>query len=232
MSQAEIAVINTIAHYPVPLTDRWGDYNDRSTLKQHWKALDGSDVLDAYALLHGRYNSGEMDRYGNPMHLSIGDPRAFQHEEVTFVAVREGRIGIHAEVELDVEFNDLDDPSEFEDEITRAEFDELASYYTEKLRGLADAYPKTQFFIAHGEEVTYKGRVTINAFTPLLNGRLPDGTMLAPQSLALMVSPYFRCGPDAGEINIAHCPCLVGLTDKLLDIALERQTDNANRTGH
>lgn len=222
MTEATIAVINTIPNYPIPLTDRWGDYTCRTTLLQHWNIVEGSDAYEAYELLRGRYDSGEMDSQGNPLHLSIGDPRGFQHDEATFIAFHKGQIGIHAEVELDVEFNDLDDPSEFEDEITRAEFDELAAYYTDKLQALVEAYPETQFFIAHGEDVTYKGRVTINAFTPLLNGRLPNGTMLAPQSVALMVSPYFRKGPDAGEINITQCPCLASLTEKLIDIALER----------
>lgn len=221
MTDATIAVINTTPNYPIPLTDRWGDYTCRSALLQHWNIIEGSDAYEAYELLRGRYDSGEIDSQGNPLHLSIGDPRAFQHEEVTFIAFHEGRIGIHAELELEEKYNEEEESSDY-DELTKSEFEEWVAYYSDKLKPMAEAYPETKFFIAHGEDVTYKGRVTINAFTPLLNGRLPNGTMLAPQSVALMVSPYFRKGPDAGEINITQCPCLAGLTEKLIDIALER----------
>lgn len=225
MNNSHIQILNLKSNYPTLLTDRWGDYMERTVLAEHWNVGEEDPAMQAYELLRGRYDSGEHDSDGNPLHhgFSIGDPRAFLAEESCYVAFYENRIGIHAEVELDVEFNDLDDAAAVEDtdeEITREEFEKLVERYTPKLQGLAEIYPETRFFIAHGEDVTYRGRVTLNAFTPLLNGRLPEGTTLAPQSMALMLSPYFRKGPDAGAVNIAECPCLTGITDNLIDMTL------------
>lgn len=226
MTDTTIPVINTKQAYPTPLTDRWGDYICRSVLADHWGVKEDSPALHAYELLRGRYDSGEQDDQGNPLYneFTPGDPRAFQYEEACFVGFWKYQIGIFTEIELAAEFNDFDYTEiesgvDVEDEITRAQFDALVAKLSPKLLELAAQYPQTQFFIAHGDAVTYRGRVTLNAFTPLLNGRLPNGLYLAPQSLALMISPYFRKGPDAGEVNMTTCPALQGITDKLIALA-------------
>ncbi|WP_166256354.1 hypothetical protein [Marinobacter salicampi] len=226
MTDIMIPVINSQQAYPTPLTDRWGDYICRSVLADHWDVNEDSPAHQAYELLRGRYDCGEHDDQGNSLYAEFtpGDPRAFQYEEAGFVAFWYNQIGIFTEVELAAEFNDLD-CSDFEsgvdvgDEITRAQFDALVAKYSPTMLELAAAYPQTQFFIAHGDNVTYRGRVTLNAFTPLLNGRLPNGIYLAPQPLALMISPYFRKGPDAGEVNMTTCPAIQGITDKLIALA-------------
>lgn len=192
-----LPVLNEVSNYPVPVSDRFGDWMDDYTLSEHWGASDPFHVARlALAGLKGVYGDDERD----------GDPRVHLHQEVCFVSVHRGLIGIHTEIELEDEFNDLDDPSEFEAELTKDEFDDYVTLYAEKLEPLIARYPESEFFISHGEACTYKGRVTVNAFTPLKR----------PAGMDSLQSPYF------GDTNsTGSCEVIKKLTDDLINLVFE-----------
>lgn len=227
MSHHTIRVIDQKQNSPAPITDRFGDYMSQDVLDKFWPQLaTGTMGESAGDLLRGRYDAGEQDSQGNSLYAECapGDPRNFQYEEAGFVAFWNGMIGIHSEIEMAVEFNDLDLPKSFApEELTPDEFKALAEYCTESMLVLAEKYPHTQFYIAHSSNVTFEGRVTLNGFTPLLNGRLPSGTVLGPQSLALMISPYHGKSQDSGELNITFCPAIKRIGDGLSDLAMDAE---------
>lgn len=205
MQHSAIPIISLAPAAPVPLTDRWGEYIPRDIFKKRW-GLHGS-AAQAYENLRGHYDQGEMDPEGNPLYdgCSNGDPRNHLHREISFVAVHGGEVGILVEVELLSTFNEgvvLD--NEYDDsELSPDDFTRLAATLQARLAELAPRYPHTQFFITHGDEVTFEGRVTVNAFTPLLDGMLPGGFRLAPEYKMLMVSPYFvAC--EGADITACH----------------------------
>lgn len=214
MTHSDISIISLPEGSPIQLTDRWGEYIPRKTFKTHWDP--SGSASQAYENLRGQYDQGEMDPEGNSLYgrCSNGDPRKHLQQEISFVAVLGDKVGIHVEVELLKTYNDEEaiNAQGDDSELTVAEFTQLASTLQDRLTALASRYPHTQFFITHGDQVTFEGRVTVNAFTPLLVGMLPGNLRIAPEHKMLMVSPYFEAGEGA---NITDCPSLLRVSQDL-----------------
>lgn len=134
-------------------------------------------VVDTLALsdwLEAKFGDGEMVE--GRWHPFTGDPRAFRGgDEISFVAAMRRTsgsllVGILTEVELAyVEGEEGDESTEDADGnlvLPPPVFAELVEQYRDKLKELQDAFPHSDFLIAHGS-VTYQGRLSLLAFTPL-----------------------------------------------------------------
>jgi hypothetical protein len=202
-----IPLITSHNQYPVPLTDRWGEFMDADQLERFWfKEIDAKHA-NAVAKVR-KAHKNLIEQYGQTdMPAShAGDPRLFQHDEMSFVAHSIDRmggcqLGIHAELELDT-----DDHS---DELVT----ELAKVWQYRLDPLTSIYNHTTFFLAMGG-MTYHDRLTLNAFTPLHNGTL-KGIQLAPAYKQFMVSPYHH---DSLNPDLEHCPMLAEITEVLVQM--------------
>lgn len=179
---------------PIPLTDRWGTFNNADHTAQYWLApvghtenVTGHSILETLATLTSLYG-------GTPEPL-LGDPRRYMDSsEDSFVAVLvadDGRlaIGIHHEMELDTD--GCDDEQRLE----------IAQSWRGELDRLAELFPHSTFYAAFGE-FTYEGRVTINAFTPLLNG-IVGADQVAEAKDHILMSPYLK----GHESNAAMAAC-------------------------
>ncbi|WP_372997533.1 hypothetical protein [Marinobacter sp.] len=227
MQPSDIAIISCKEAAPIPLTDRFGEYVARKEFKNLW-AFNGA-ASQNYENLRGHYYQGEMDVEGNSLYagFSVGDPRNHLHWESSFVAVHNEQLGILVEIELGAHYNGENGPIG-ENDLTDAEFIELASILQGRLAELSAHYPHTQFFITHGNKVTLEGRIVVNAFTPLLDGELPGGLRLAPEYRMVMISPYFTPGEGA---DITSCRTLyrvaVDLEQSVADLAADKQENAA-----
>lgn len=197
---------------PIPLSDRFGYWMASDVLTDHWNCDARSPALAELKRLSAYYPDDEA----HP-----GDPRRFQYEESCFVAYFKGTVGIHCEMELDVEFHG--EGVAFNDEcLTSSQFAVLASKRSSQLRGLMANYPQSVFFLSHGD-ATYNSRVCLNSFTPLIerHGKHPSGW---PEAVtAAFHSPYESCPKDCSGQQGAEpgdCPGLWSITDRLLGLAL------------
>jgi len=212
-----IPLVTSYNHYPVPLTDRFGEFTDAKQLERFWLkevspkhagAIDA--VRDAHRNLIQQYGQTDM-----PASIP-GDPRLFQAEEMTFVAhgidkIGRNKLGLHAELEL---FTDDDS-----DDTIAA----LVESWRERLVYLTNLYNHTTFFLAMGD-MTYKSRLTVNAFTPLHNGTIKN-IQLAPPSKQFMVSPYHT---EALQPDLEFCPTLAEIAEVLIQMGPhDRSTQNA-----
>lgn len=196
-----VPIINTLEQYPIPIAGRFGEWMDVQTIANHWGAEQSNHParVALEALQKAYPEKDDRDQEFTP-----GDPRIHLTEEVCFVGVKDGVLGIHVEVELDCAFNDVNNQSDFEDELTREEFNDIANLYSEKLHKLASKYPKTGFFISHDDAITYKGRVCLNGFTPLI----------ATSSEKVYTTAY----QSPEEIG-TFCQTIQSIADDLIDLA-------------
>lgn len=200
MSEIATTVIPLIAdqkEYPIPLTDRFAEFWEEHGLEEFWLSDIPADsperihLLDTLAALKNQF-----DHIDTSEPMLPGDPRHHQTEEVCFVTrglfgVGEGKTGLHAEFELDTE------------DFTDSEIHCATTYWRQQLAILSEHFPHTTFFLASGD-VTYRGRLTLNAFTPL-EARQADQPFL-------FTSPYQpeEAGPDS-----TLCPTIAQLVDTL-----------------
>lgn len=221
MKPSEIGIISQSAAAPIPLTDRFGEYIPRKSFKESWSF--NGPAAQNYENLRGHYDQGEMDSEGNSLYagFSVGDPRNHLHREISFVAVYNGKLGILSEVELNAHYNG--DAGECgENDLSDAQFVDMAATLQARLADLSARYPHTDFFITHGNKVTLDGRVVVNAFTPLLDGTLPGGLRLAPEYRMVMVSPYFGSGEGA---DITSCRTLYRIAADLEQLVSDMAAD-------
>jgi hypothetical protein len=210
-----IPLITTIEDYPIPLTDREGNFDDLEHLNRFWfKQLDDKHaptvarVKKVLRNLTDQYNQTDI-----PASIP-GDPRLFQTEELCFIAhginrIGRNQLGIHVEFELDTE------------DATDDELAELVSVWQERLMPLLPIYNHTTFFLAMGN-MTYKDRLTLNASTPLSNGII-KGIQLAPARKQLMVSPYHAqsLNPD-----LEWCETLAEIVEVLIQMGIHDRFAN------
>src|SRR5690554_4885328 len=154
-----VPLITNVEQYPIPLFSRFGEDFTPENLETYWlgeiRTLQPS-VADLIAQQAARLSALYADDLPN---CRTGDPRAFQAEEITFISSLKGQIGVHAEFELDAEGA----PEELAD---------LIEHWQHAMELLGSIYNHTQFFLAMGDDITYESRLTLNAFTPLSNGRI------------------------------------------------------------
>jgi len=204
--QQAIPLINSKMDYPIPLTDRFGDFWESNELDRFWlkemtekKPWRAAEIKASLEGLKRQYGN-DFDSLDQP--LRTGDPRQFMSEEITFVSFYGGEIGIHAEFELDLEGS----ADELSGEIEK---------WQKALYPLDRVHNHTRFFLALGD-VTYKGRLTLNAFTTLKNGRLGSFD-LAPRERYLMVSPYHA---QEKADDIESCSMISEVVQVLINMGL------------
>lgn len=210
---------NTISVYterkdtPIPLCDRFGDWMDESILIGNWHQEPAGKTLTTLRKLAARFPE-ESDHINIP-----ADPRNFCDEEMCFVAMHNGRIGIHAEFELDFVLGPENDPAAYakdSDLCPPDVFQRRVMFWREKLASMDALFRHTEFFVAHGD-MTYMNRVTLNAFTPLKNGLVGNQTIAAPDEF-LMLSPYL---PDHDMPSIFECRTIRQVTNALINAGFD-----------
>ena len=141
-----VPVISSRTDYPLGVTDRWGQ----------WLMKDGhADKL--------------MQKFGWDFCAdTLHDPRRFMelNFETSALAIRQGRLGVHTEIELSI--TDAG-PDNYQSTVSRSlpsdDFLAAIALWQERLAPIQEAFPQSDVFLAEG--VTFDGRLTINAFTPL-----------------------------------------------------------------
>ncbi|ARM86144.1 hypothetical protein [Marinobacter salarius] len=204
---------------PIPLASRFGEWMDNAVLINNWHQNADGDVLQTLGLIASRFPT-ESDHITHP-----GDPRNFCDEEVGFVAMFKGRLGIHVELELNFALDEDNDPlvqAKDEELVPPDVFERRLMFWREKLASMDALFPHTEFFIAHGE-MTYMGRVTINAFTPLSNGIVGDQTIARPDEF-FMLSPYL---PNQEIPSIFECATLTQVTNTLIEAGMHNNLTGA-----
>lgn len=169
------SIISNFANYGFFLTSRHGDFIGSSE--------GAGEATRIGQLFEERYSYDvPFDETTKKFVFAEGDPRRYMgEEEMSFVIVRNGKLGILAEGEMDIAAGD-----ESSDGLTRdrngtlvvspQQMAEAANHWLGKLAPLASEYPLTEFFVSHGE-VAYDGRLQVNAFTPLFER---DGKFYSP----------------------------------------------------
>ena len=177
---ALVPVISMRGDFPVSLSTRFGALTSLKRMSYSTLGLpERGSILEDARKLADSYGDTDIT-FGK---FKDGDPRRFMSLETTKLAVRYGQIGIHVEVEINAEFrNEPDRAKRDRGELSPEIFDRWCSQFTRNLEAIASLYPETFFFIAYGDALTFRGRVTLNAFTPLLS----VGTSELPN----FVSPY------------------------------------------
>lgn len=135
-----VPVVSSKDAWPEWVTSRWGEWHmDRQT---------GATMISRFG--------EDISRDGDPRHLMA------HRFETSAIALRHGRLGVHSEIELDItEGDDAEDSTV----LSSAAFARAIGTWQSRLAPLVDAFPKSEVFLAHG--ITYDGRLTLNAFTPL-----------------------------------------------------------------
>ena len=202
---------------PTPLCSRFGEWMDANP--DFWPGWSIEKNLQVYAAVVGAFPDPEnwtIDDYIE------GDPRRHMAREISFVAVKDGSLGLHIEQELDFILADEGGLHDLDHLVERDEFAELETFWQERLQILASQYPQTQFFLAHGEH-TYKGRMTLNAWTPytgqVVYSRAADEVKLSLQQLR---SPY----QDPADIS-GSCWALDELAQDIIAISLHEYSNAA-----
>lgn len=174
-----IPLVQTLPEHPIPLTNAFGEYMEDGLHDLFWlNELAGENPKMAGEILKQRVglNQQYSQRAPGPTEtLRTGDPRQFLSEDIAVVAFHKGEIGIHVEFPL-------------KERGTADELAETIRQWQDRMAPLDSIYNHTRFFIGLGD-MTVNRCLTINAFTPLKNGRIGK-TQLAPEDRYLMVSPY------------------------------------------
>lgn len=205
-----IPLVTATDDYPIPLCDRFGYFSTKDDLDRFWmpqihnnRDAMGSVIMANLEGLRGQYAPTGDDADIQVGSASFGDPRRFLAEDMTFVAFYKGAIGIHAEFETGL--NDI--PEEMAPHIER---------FQKAMEPLDSIYPHTRFFLAAGD-MTYDNRLTLNAFTPLKNGRL-GRHQLAPSDRYLMISPYHAA---ESAPSIEFCVVMAEIVETLIKMGVE-----------
>lgn len=218
MTSTQIPLLNLYHDEPKVIVDPFEEFvwSNRAYLK-----LGKGPAFDAYNLLRKRYDRGEVDGLGNALYeeRTPGDPRNLQGTEDCVVAFYDGQIGIHTEIELDFASASTPQHPGCTVYLEQSEYDKSVLQWQEALSPLCVRFPHTQFFLTHGSQ-TRLGQLSLNAFTGLLNGRLPSGQAFAPEEAAIMVSPYLF---DQEQPDIRCCPTLKAIADELANLAFGRK---------
>lgn len=201
---AQIApLITDIADYPIPLMSRFGELTTPEDVETFWISKIRDQQPDAATQIAKHAASLTALYPDNSTEYRTGNPRAFQAEEITFISSLKGQIGVHAEFELDAEG-------------TPEELADLIEHWQHAMELLGSIYNHTQFFLAMGNDITYEGRLTLNAFTPLSNGRI-GSLQVAPPERYMMISPYHQ--QERAE-SIEECQILEEIAHTLIEMGL------------
>jgi len=205
----QIPIYDKLKDTPIPLCSRFGEWQDDAVLFGNWNVKPQDTTHKTLAELAARYPT-ESDHITLP-----GDPRNYCDEEMCFVAMYEGRLGIHTEFELDFVLADEKDLAAYTDETpcSPEQFVARTMFWREKLASMNALFRHTTFFLTHGE-VTYMDRVCLNAFTPLLNG-IVGGQRIARPDEFLMISPYHV---DHKTPSILECETISQITQALIKL--------------
>ncbi len=198
-----VPLITNVEQYPIPLFSRFGENFTPEDIETYWlgkiRTLQPG-VTDLIAQQAARLSALYADDWPN----RTGDPRAFQAEEITFISSLKGQIGVHAQFELKAE-DTPEDPEELAD---------LIEHWQRAMELLGSIYNHTQFFLAMGDDITYECRLTLNAFTPLSNGRI-GSLQVAPPERYMMISPYHQ--QERAE-SIEECQILEEIAHTLIEM--------------
>lgn len=222
IEQPGIPLINEKGQAPAILgtVDEPEWHDSTMIIEQIGEAAFVGEVQKAFERLLTRYDQEvliELPR--NRVANQIGDPRNLLFSQGNYIAYMDtpagAGIGIFTEAELD--FAQAGDSiALFSDIVPEPVFKERVAYWTAKLAGLADKYPHTHFFLAHGE-TTHNGVLSLCGFTLLLNGKLPSGAKIAPDDQLLLVSPYH----SDDNADLTTCTKLKELSQDLPDLTFE-----------
>lgn len=220
MAQAIKTLTDGLA-LPTPISSRFCEWMDAD--RRFWPGWEREENLQAYAAIIGAF----PDPFGCDAEADAfieGDPRRHQTREVSFVAVKNGVIGLHIEQELMIIPVDHSQTNKADELVGPGEFADQERYWKEQLTELSSRYAGTEFFLAHGEH-TYEGRLTLNAWTPFTSqpdfSRAADEVKLALQQ---MRSPYQD--PDTASAYDA-CPFFDTLASELIDLSMGKLTHAA-----
>jgi hypothetical protein len=188
----QVGIVSLKRDYPAPIAS-WAEssYVDSQWLEEQWERGPDSGPQLALASLKA-------------MEGSEGDPLRFLDDEGTYICEHAGQVGLLQELELEATFNYPNEPVDPDREVSIAQFDRIVTFKKLLLEEILERFPHTKFFVSYAD-VTYKGCICLNAFTPLEHARC--------NGEAVLLSPYSKEKSLTGP-----CPTLKKISELMRTI--------------